>query len=79
MSDEEMRSLVERATASGVEYDEAGYMQSRELMRAQLTAMIAQRLFSTTEYYRYINPRVYVTYCRVLEILDNWDGDIGHL
>ncbi|MBR5863388.1 MAG: S41 family peptidase [Alistipes sp.] len=79
LSDDEMRSLVERATASGVEYDEAGYMQSRELMRAQLTAMIAQRLFSTTEYYRYINPRVNDTYCRVLEILDNWDGDIGHL
>ena len=79
LSDDEVHSLVERATAKGVEYDEAGYMQSRELMRTQLTALIAQRLFSTSEYYRYINPRVSDTYRKVLELLNNWDGKLTNL
>ena len=68
--DEQMQRLVELATAKGVEYDAEGYELSRELMRTQLTAMVAQRLFSTSEYYRYINPRVNDSYKRVLLLLE---------
>ena len=68
--DEQMQRLVELATAKGVEYDAEGFGLSRELMRTQLTAMVAQRLFSTSEYYRYINPRVNDSYKRVLLLLE---------
>lgn len=68
--DEQMERLVELAEAKGVEYDAEGYELSRELMRTQLTAMVAQRLFSTSEYYRYINPRVNDSYKRVLLLLE---------
>lgn len=68
--DEQMQRLVELAEAKGVKYDAEGYELSRELMRTQLTAMVAQRLFSTSEYYRYINPRVNDSYKRVLLLLE---------
>lgn len=68
--DEQMQRLVELAEAKGVKYDADGYELSRELMRTQLTAMVAQRLFSTSEYYRYINPRVNDSYKRVLLLLE---------
>ena len=68
--DEQMERLVELAEAKGVKYDAEGYELSRELMRTQLTAMVAQRLFSTSEYYRYINPRVNDSYKRVLLLLE---------
>ena len=67
---EQMQRLVELAEAKGVKYDAEGYELSRELMRTQLTAMVAQRLFSTSEYYRYINPRVNDSYKRVLLLLE---------
>ena len=68
--DEQMQRLVELAEAKGVEYDAEGFGLSRELMCTQLTAMVAQRLFSTSEYYRYINPRVNDSYKRVLLLLE---------
>ncbi|MBR5333422.1 MAG: S41 family peptidase [Alistipes sp.] len=79
LSDDEMRHLIERASAKGVEYDEAGYKQSQELMRVQLTALIAQRLFSTTEYYRYINPRLNDSYKKAINILSSDDAGFGNL
>ena len=68
--DEQMQHLVELAEAKGVKYDAEGYELSRELVRTQLAAMVAQRLFSTSEYYRYINPRVNDSYKRVLLLLE---------
>ena len=68
--DEQMQRLVELAETKGVKYDVEGYELSRELMRTQLIAMVAQRLFSTSEYYRYINPRVNDSYKRVLLLLE---------
>ncbi len=69
IADEQLQRLVELASVKGVEYDEAGFIVSKELMRTQLSAMVAQRLFSTSEYYRYINPRINDTYKRVVSII----------
>lgn len=74
LSDEDLQQLVERAKAKGVEYDEAGYEQSRELMRTQLSAMIAQRLFTSSEFYRYINPRLNDIYRKAVEIVEDWSA-----
>ena len=69
LADEQLQRLVELASVKGVEYDEAGFVLSKELMRTQLSAMVAQRLFSTSEYYRYINPRINDSYKRVISII----------
>ena len=74
LSDEDLQQLVERAKTKGVEYDEAGYEQSRELMRTQLSAMIAQRLFTSSEFYRYINPRLNDIYRKAVEIVEDWSA-----
>lgn len=66
-----MTSLVDKAAAKGVEYDAAGYELSRELMRTQLSALVAQRMFSTEGYYRYINPRLNDIYKRAVLLLAN--------
>jgi hypothetical protein len=41
-------------------------------MQHRLTAMIAQRLFSSTEFYRYMNSRENQYYIKAMEVLDNW-------
>ena len=56
-----------------VEYNEEDWTLSKELIRTQLTAMIAQRLFSTTEFYRVMNPRENEPYKKALEILHAWN------
>ncbi len=70
--DEDMISLVERARQKGVEYNEEEFLLSQPLMKIQLSAMIAQRLYSTSEYYRYINPRINDSFKKSLWLINNW-------
>lgn len=72
LTDSDMKRLVNIATRKGVEYDIEGYERSRKLMRNQLAAMIAQRLYSVNEFYRVLNPRVNNSYNKALEIVGNW-------
>lgn len=72
LSDADMKRLVDMATAKGVEFDIEGYGRSQALMRNQLSAMIAQRLYGDNEFYRWLNPRVNDSYVKALEIIDNW-------
>lgn len=68
----ELRALTEVATKRGIEYDEEGFARSETLLRNRLTAMIAQRLFTTTEFYRVMNPRENQYFIKAMEVLDNW-------
>ena len=79
LDDKAMLRLVEIATSKDVEYNEEGYLRSRRLMRNQITAMIAQRLFSTSEFYRILNPRQNDSYQLALELLLNWEEAEKHL
>ncbi|MBR7114929.1 MAG: peptidase S41, partial [Alistipes sp.] len=72
LGDEELRQMTALATKKGVEFDEEGFNRSRKLMQNRLTAMIAQRLFSSTEFYRYMNSRENQYYIKAMEVLDNW-------
>lgn len=72
-SDDDMKRLVDLATQKGVEYDTEGYECSKELMRNQLTAMVAQRLYGDNEFYKWINPRVNDSYNKAMEIITKWD------
>ncbi len=72
-TDADFRRLTEIATAKGVAYDEAGLQLSRELISNQLSAMVAQRLFSTSEFYQLLNPRENDPYNEALRLLHNWE------
>lgn len=74
-TDADIHRLTELATSKGVEYDEAGLQLSRELITNQLSAMIAQRLFSTSEFYQLLNPRENEPYNEALRLLSNWERD----
>ena len=57
----------------GVEFDEAGFAASEPLMRVQLKALVAQRLFDTAALYRVMNPAQNEAYRRAVEILADWE------
>ena len=57
----------------GVEFDEQGFAASAPLMRIQLKALVAQRLFDTVAFYRVMNPAQNEAYRRAVEILADWE------
>ena len=75
LSDDDMAKLVAMATAKGVEYNAEGYALSEEFLRDQLTSIIAQRLYSVSDGYRWLSPRRNLYYKRALQILNNWDNE----
>ena len=75
LDDKAMARLVELCTAKGIEYDQDGYLKSKDLIKDQLSAMVAQRLFSTSEFYRWMNPRQNESYQKALYLLQNWDNE----
>jgi carboxyl-terminal processing protease len=81
LSDDALQLFVTKATAKGVEFDKDGFERSKGLIRDQLTAMIAQRLFSTSEFYRVMNPRQSEYYKKALDVLSrrSADGTIGSM
>lgn len=68
-----LSQLSELAAKRGVAFDEAGFNRSESLMRTQLKALAAQRLFGTGAYFRVTNPRLSPAYRRAVEILEAWD------
>ena len=68
-----LSQLSELAAKRGVDFDEAGFNRSESLMRTQLKALAAQRLFGTGAYFRVTNPRLSPAYRRAVEILEAWD------
>ena len=57
----------------GVAFDEGGFAASAPLMRIQLKALVAQRLFDTAAFYRVMNPAQNAAYRRAVEILADWE------
>ena len=74
LNDDIMAMLIRAATKRGIEYNDKEYAHSKELIRTQLTAMIAQRLYSAEEFYRVMNPRENQSYIKAMEILSNWES-----
>lgn len=71
MTDEMLSGLVALGVECGVGQDEDGLRESRSLISRQIKALIAQRLFSVTEFYRVINVgEPWMT--RSVEILNDW-------
>jgi carboxyl-terminal processing protease len=57
----------------GVKLDKEGLNTSRGILTVQLKALIAQRLWDTTEYYRITNPQFNDSYKKALDIFKNWN------
>lgn len=73
ITDEILAGLTNLGAERGVKFDEAGFETSKQLMRDQLKAILAQRLFTTAEFYRVINSTENPVYERAVGILSNWD------
>ena len=56
VGEEMLTGLTALGAERGVEFDEAGFAASEPLMRVQLKALVAQRLFDTGAFYRVMNP-----------------------
>lgn len=76
LSDEELLRVVEVGKTKNVAFDEAGFEHSRELMRNQLSAMIAQRLFTQSEYFEYINARENDSFKKAISLAAKWEFDV---
>ncbi|MBO5687870.1 MAG: S41 family peptidase [Alistipes sp.] len=73
LTPQQLTRLTKAASERNIEYNESEFNHSKELILTQLKAMIAQRLYSTCEFYRVMNPRENAAYKRALEILRAWD------
>ena len=75
VTDEILAGLTALGEQRGVKFDQAGFETSKQLMRDQLKAILAQRLFTTAEFYRVINRTENPVYDRAVRILENWDAE----
>lgn len=72
-SDEVLDALTALGETRGVKFDAEGFAVSEPLMRMQLKALAAQRLFGTGAYFQVINPAMSPAYARAVAILEDWD------
>ena len=63
-SDEVLERLTALGESRGVKFDAEGFAVSEPLVRMQLKALAAQRLFGTGAYFRVINPAANPAYAR---------------
>jgi carboxyl-terminal processing protease len=52
---------------------EAEIAESTPLLRAQIKALIAQKLWTTTEYYRVVNAETDSMFAKAVEVMQNWN------
>lgn len=67
---DELAALGEKR---GVPRDEAGLKTSERLLRTQLKALVAQKLWDFSEYYQVVNAEMDEVFAKALEVLANWD------
>ena len=72
-SDEVLERLTALGESRGVKFDAEGFAVSEPLVRMQLKALAAQRLFGTGAYFRVINPAASPAYARAVATLEDWD------
>ena len=75
VGEEMLTGLTALGAERGVEFDEQGFAASAPLMRIQLKALVAQRLFDTGAFYRVMNPAQNGAYRRAVEILGGWEHE----
>lgn len=73
IDDATLRGLTELGAERGVAPDEAGFAVSAELLRVQLKALVAQRLFGTEGYYRVVNRLRSEAFREAVSLLEAWE------
>ena len=73
IDDATLRGLTELGAERGVVPDEAGFAVSAELLRVQLKALVAQRLFGTEGYYRVVNRLRSEAFREAVSLLEAWE------
>ncbi len=79
LTDSDLEGLKSLATDAGIAYDAEGFELSRELIRNQISAIIAQSVYSTEAFYRWMNPREAEIYKRAVDLMVNWDSKVEPL
>ena len=72
VGDEVINGLVKAGEGKEVAYDAAGMERSRGNISIQIKALVAQRLWGATEYYRVINSGADEIFSRAMEVLKGW-------
>ena len=73
IDDATLRGLTGLGAERGVAPDEAGFAVSAELLRVQLKALVAQRLFGTEGYYRVVNRLRSEAFREAVSLLEAWE------
>lgn len=68
LSDNYLKELTDKATGEGVKFDEAGFKKSSPMIKKQLKAIFARRLFGTEGFYKTVNA-FDDSYLKAMEIL----------
>lgn len=75
VTDAMLEGLAALGTERGVEADRPALEASAPLMRVQLKALVAQRLFDTGAFYRVMNAGRGDAFRRAVELLSNWEWE----
>ena len=70
VSDTLVGALKQQAEKSGVKFSEEEFSRSEELIRTQLKALVAQRLYGLEAFYRVVNPAYNEAYKKAMELLE---------
>lgn len=65
-------NLIVLGTQHEVPYTEEGVAESSALLRTQIKAIIAQKLWTMNEYYRVVNAETDSMFAKALEVMQNW-------
>lgn len=67
-----VEGIAELGREQGIEYDKKAADESMPDMRVHIKAMVAQKLWNSTEYFKIINGRGDSVYEKALEAIKNW-------
>ncbi len=73
VTDKMLSELTELATQRDIEFNQTEFDRSARLIRTQLKALIAQKLWGINEYYIIMNAEFDETFDKALDVLKNWD------
>lgn len=68
VTDEMFADLLQKAEAEKVKYNEEQYLKSKELIGAQVKALIARDMFDMTAYFKIMNPKN-ASFVKAMEII----------
>lgn len=73
ITDEILQELIELGEKNGVKFDEEGFNRSKEDLKKELKALIAQKLWTANEYYRVTISSGDNDIREALEVLNDWE------